>query len=56
MEDFTLPRVASKNGSDVHPFSQNTRPILISQKKNSEKNAKIAKKGRPAHNLSACGS
>jgi hypothetical protein len=38
------------NGSDLHPFSQNAKPILITQKKG-EKNAKTTKKGGPAYSL-----
>jgi hypothetical protein len=37
MEDFTLPSVASKNGSAVHPFFQNVGPILITPKKEKRK-------------------
>jgi hypothetical protein len=37
MEDFTLPSVASKNGSVVHPFSQNAKPIFVMQKFNNKK-------------------
>jgi hypothetical protein len=37
MGDFTLPSVASKNGSVVHPFSQNAKPIFVMQKFNNKK-------------------
>jgi hypothetical protein len=49
MEDFTILTVgaASKNGSVVHPFSQNAKPIFIIPKRKVKKNSKIAEKGGP---------
>jgi hypothetical protein len=33
MEDLTLPRIASKNGGAIHPFSQKPWPIPQTSKK-----------------------
>jgi hypothetical protein len=48
-------RQASKNGSVVHPFSHNARPMFIIPKYIVKKNPKIAKKKGKAHSLSDCG-